>query len=263
MDSGLIKDDGSIINCPYYEIEESCKKITEIFCSESTDNQKFFLDFANQYTFFEPYFDFVIGELGYSLLNPWLKKDYILCGNYENHRYTLKRYSELLDGYTFHKYNQNEIGFSSDNDLQIKPFDQKTNFYTCFITPNLIELVPNVGGHRELGKQLLNLAMIKDKELCERIAQLDLEKIDSGEILMRYFPLLRFDALDLDGKTFSLVYRSDNISNIQKELIKDLEGLDSDNLIADQTLESSVETIDWSFKFYNKERSENIENKRI
>lgn len=68
------------------------------------------------------------------------------------------------------QYNKEVLGFSSDVDLQIKSFSQRDNFYNCFITSDLTELVPLAGGgHRELGKQLLNLAMIKDRELCERI----------------------------------------------------------------------------------------------
>lgn len=58
MKSGLITKEGKIINCPYYEIEELCKKIVNEFCFESTENQKNFSDFARDYTYFEPYFDF-------------------------------------------------------------------------------------------------------------------------------------------------------------------------------------------------------------
>lgn len=68
MQSGLIDKKGKIINCPYYEIEELCKKITNEFCCESIENQKFFSNFASEYTYFEPYFDFVVGFLGYSLI---------------------------------------------------------------------------------------------------------------------------------------------------------------------------------------------------
>lgn len=128
----------------------------------------------------------------------------------------------MLESYTPIQYNKEVLGFSSDVDLQIKPFTQKSNFCNCFITPGLMELVPfDRGGHRELGKQLLNLAMIKDRELCERILQLDFENIDSAEVLMWYFPMLRFDDYLFDKNKFSIVFRSDNISEKQRKLILD------------------------------------------
>lgn len=264
MQSGLIDRKGKIINCPYYEIEELCKKIINKFCCESIENQKFFSNFARDYTYFEPYFDFVVGVLGYSLINPWLQSNKILCGNYENRTYTLKYYSKLLDSYTAIQYNREVLGFSSDIDLQIKPFSQRDNFYNCFITSDLTELVPLAeGGHRELGKQLLNLAMIKDRELCKRILQLDFENTDSAEVLMWYFPMLRFDDYLFNKDNFALVYRSDNISEKQKKLILNLESLDCKKFIGDQVLNSPHETFDWSYKFYSKERRDLNENKRL
>lgn len=264
MQSGLITIEGKIINCPYYEIEKLCKKIINEFCCESIENQKKFSDFARDYTYFEPYFDFVVGVLGYSLLKPWLQQNKILCGNYENRTYTIKYYSKLLDSYMPIQYNKEVLGFSSDVDLQIKPFMQKSNFYNCFITPNLMELVPfDRGGHRELGKQLLNLAMIKDKELCERMIRLDFENTDTAEVLMWYFPLLRFDDYLFNKDNFALVYRSDNISEKQKKLILDLKKLNGQNFIGDQVLNSPHETFDWSYKFYSEERRCLNENKRL
>lgn len=264
MQSGLITKKGKIINCPYYEIEELCKKITNEFCCESIEKQKFFSNFASEYTYFEPYFDFVVGFLGYSLINPWLQSNKILCGNYENRTYTIKYYSKLLDSYMPMKFNREVLGFSSDFDLQIKPFSQRDNFYNCFITSDLTELAPIAGGgHRELGKQLLNLAMIKDRELCERIIKLDFENTDSAEVLMWYFPMLRFDDYLFDKNKFSIVFRSDNISEKQRKLILDLKKLGCQKLIADQCSNNSTKTFDWSYKFYSKERRDLNENKRL
>lgn len=264
MESGLLTKEGKIIHCPYYEIEDLCKKIIEAYCSESEENQRAFSNFAKEYTYFEPYFDFVIGVLGYSLINPWLQSNKILSGNYESRSYNLKVYSKLLEEYIPLKYNKEIIGFSSDQDLQIKPFSQENEFYNCFITSDLIELVPFVGGgHRELGKQLLNLAMIKDKELCERIARLDWESIDSAEVLMWYFPLLRFDDYLNNKNNFMLIFRSDNISNMQDELIKKFKEFKCEKFITDQAPRSPATTFDWSYKFYSEERRCLNENKRF
>lgn len=262
MQSGLINKDGKIISCFYYEIEDLCKKIIEKYCKENEEKQNIFLEFAKKYTFFNPNFDFVVGVLGYSLLNPWFLKNKILCGNYENQRYFLKGYSEILGIYSPYKFNSEIIGFSSDYQLKVKPFIQENNFYNCFITPDLYELVPCVKGHRELAQQILNLGMIHDKELCKEIIKIDFLNTDAAEVLMWYFPLLRFDCYD-DENSFMLVYRSDNISFEQEDLRKKLEKLNCDKFIADQSLNSIAKTYDWSMKLYKKERRSENENQRL
>lgn len=62
-----------------------------------------------------------------------------------------KAYSSFKD-YVPLKYGNENFGFSSNLDLHIKPFTQENNFYKCFITKELIELVSSIGVHRELGK---------------------------------------------------------------------------------------------------------------
>ena len=70
LNSGLIDKEGNSITCPYYEIEKKNKKIIEQYCLVSEENNQKFLNFSKEYTYFSPYFDFVVGYLGYSLLNP-------------------------------------------------------------------------------------------------------------------------------------------------------------------------------------------------
>lgn len=263
MQSGLIDKEGNTIICPYYEIEALCKRIIEQYCVRSVENNQIFVDFSKEYTYFSPYFDFVVGYLGYSLLNPWGKEKSILKKHPLLDSYCLSVYSKTLDMYVPSKYNKNIIGFSSDKDLQIKPFLQENNFYNCFINPELMEFVPNVGGHRELGKQLLNLAMIKDRELCERISKLPWDTLDTAEVLMWYFPLFRFDDYLSKNNGFMLLYRSDNITNKQKELLEKLKKLEYKKFIGDQAKKGLIETFDWSYKFYSEERRCLNENKRI
>lgn len=254
MESGLIDKFGNVINCEYYEIEKYCIKIINDFCKESNENKKKFFEFAKDYTYFSPYFDFVIGVLNYSLLNPFFINKNILCGNSENHSYLMKFYSSIIGDYVIDDYNKEIMGFSSDDDLKIKPFNQITNFYNSFITGDLTELVPNVKGHRELAKQILNLTMIKDKELCQEILSIDFQNSDLAEVLMWYLPLLRFDDYLYKKDSFSLIYRSDNISSKQENLIRKLEKLKCQKFIGDQATLSIHKTYDWSFKFYNYER---------
>lgn len=261
MDSGLIKNDGTIISCPYYGVEELCKKIIEIFCSESEENRKLFLDFAKNYTYFSPYFDFAIDVLGYTLINPWLFKNHVLTMNQEEKLYQEYIYSNTMKKYIPITHEDRLIGLSSDKHLEIKPFEQKNNnYYPCFITEDLIELYPKLRGHRELAWQLLNLGMIKDKELCEEIQAIkNIEDKDMAEVLMWFWPLLRFDSYQTKEKCF-LVYRSDNVSNLQLELINKQEDL---KYAFDQSINSIASSHNWSNKFYSEERRKSLENKRI
>lgn len=263
LTSGLIDKNGNHITCSYYEIEALCKKIIEQYCLISRENNQIFVDFSKDYTYFSPYFDFVVGYLGYSLLNPFFKPNSILCGDVNNRSYITKVYSPFLEDYVPLKYGSESFGFSSDKDLQIKPFLQENYFYNCFVNPELLEFVPPVKGHRELGKQLLNLAMIKDRELFEKIIQLNISKLDTAEILMWYFPLFRFDDYLSNIHGFMLIYRSDNITNEQKELLEKLKKLECEKFIDDQAKKSLIETFDWSYKFYSEERRMKNANKRI
>jgi len=265
MNSGLIDKNGNKIECDYYEIEELCIKIIENYCALSNENNQKFIEFAAYYTYFSPYFDFVVGELGYNLINPWLQKNFLLCSTTGRRNYKQKKYDKSLDMYVPYEYGQAKIGYSSDRDLQIKPFNQKSgNYYPSFITENLQEMVPNVNGHRELAKQILNLGMIKDKTLCEEIMKIDFKNTDAAEILMWYWPLLRFDNEDEERKECSIIYRSDNISKEQEELKEKLKKEGKLSWICfDQVTRSRAVARDWSYKFYNKERRIPNENQRL
>lgn len=217
MNAGLIDSKGKIIECPYYEIENLCKKIIEEYCSLSEENQNNFNDFAKDYTYFSPYFDFAVGVLGYDLVNPFFVQKTILCGNKEKRGFQRKGYSKVLDDYIALDYNKEYFHFSSDMDLQIKPFVQKDIFHKSYITPSLMEMIPLLHS-QEFARQILNLGMIHSKQLCDEIQNLhEGEEINYIDVLMRYFPLIELD-YNPSLKRNSLSFRSDNITMEQYEL---------------------------------------------
>lgn len=221
MITGLLDKNGNIIEAPYYKIDALCQKITLEYMYKSKEHQNEFIEFASHYTYFSPFFDFVVGKLGYSLINPFLKQDFLLCGT-PNRTYYYKKYSELLSDYTLYNFGHNVFGFSSDEDLNIQKFNINEPFHPCFITSELLELVPNnIFGHRELARQTLNLGMIKSKELYLELAKINLDYHDSAEVLMRYMPLLRFDNF-LTDKDCIINYREDLINKQQSALIRTL-----------------------------------------
>ncbi len=259
MKSGLINRDGKVIECLYYEIENLCREITEQYCLESENNQKEFLNFSKDYTYFTPYFDFVVGVLGYSLINPWLQNNKLLCNIPGTRHYMQKIYSSFTNDYVSYEFGKAKIGFSSDNDLKIEQFSIDKNDYKCLITNELKSLVPIVGGHRELAKQILNLGMIKDKELCEKISLIEFEKRDMAEVLMYYFPLIRYFCEDDE---FLALFRSDNISEKQNTLVEEFK-IKNREYVLDYCKRSKVEVFDWSYKFLSEERRDENEYRRI
>ncbi len=263
MQSGLIDKQGNKILCLYYEIESLCIKITEEYCTRSETHNQEFLNFASDYTYFSPYFDFVVGYLDYKLINPWLKENTLLCVMQGTRKYNRKIYNSILEEYIPFESGKAKISFSSDKDLQLKKFEQKANYYKCFITEDLTEIVPKIGKHRELAKQLLNLGMIKDKELCERIIKLDVEHTDMGEILMQYWPLLRFD--ELRNEDCIITYRSNNIGKEQDDLLLRLQQvgkIKKEYLLnyCERKQDDLKEVKNWSNKFYSDDYNQRKEN---
>ena len=249
METGLMNKTGKIIECPYYEIENLCKKIIEEYCSRSEENNQKYVEFAKDYTIFSPYFDFAIGILGYSLINPFFCPKTILSGNEEHRGFCKKGYSTLLDDYVSTNYNGEYFHFSSDKDLQIRPFVQKEIFYETFITPNLMEITPVINS-QEFARQILHLGMIKSKSLCVEIQAIHQEEIDYVEILLRYFSLLQLGFQPTAKKNY-LFFRSDNITFEQSILCKSITEKSQDMIVMDK--KDLHKPKNWSHKFMNEE----------
>ncbi len=253
MVAEILAPNGSKINCLYYEIEEKCKEICEEYCSISEENLEEFETFSKDYTYFAPYFDFVFGYLGYQLFNISLRKNFLLIGNLENRCYKLKRYSKGLEDYVPYKFGKEIITFVSDRDLSIKPFEIDKDYVPCFITKDLKQIVPKSGGHRELARTILNLGLIQDKDLCQKILSIDQENTDMAEVLMRYYPLLRFDYDEKNRETM-IVYDCRLLSREQSNFIKEMQnGQKFFSLSLFDYSKYKEEVIDWTYKFVKKE----------
>ncbi len=253
MIAEILAPNGSKINCPYYEIEEKCQEICKEYCSISEKNLEEFENFSKDYTYFSPYFDFVFGYLGYQLFNISLRPNFLLMGNLENRCYELKKYSKGLEDYIPYNFGKDVMTFVSDQDLSIKPFAIDKDFKPCFITKDLKQIVPKCGGHRELARTILNLGLIQDRDLCQKILPVDQENTDMAEILMHYYPLLRFD-YDEKSKETTIVYDHRLLSSEQSELIKTMQNENRFSLfLFDYYPKYEGEVLDWSYKFVKKE----------
>lgn len=209
LESGLVK--GEIkITCFYYELEQKCIDIVNIYCLSSEENQKEFDDFSKNYYTFRPYFDFVVCVLGYKVLNPELKANTVLYGK-DNHMYIC----------TEEKPNPTDFycGLSDNLTLDIYPMKMDSStFHDCLIDWNCNHLFPkDMYGHVHIFQQLLNLLLISSKSICEEYVNYN---SDIGFFVQRYLPLIRFQADKLGKSVITReVIRDDNCTESQRNFI--------------------------------------------
>lgn len=206
--------------CQYYELEQVCHEIVDAYCQESSENEAAFQEFSSKYQIFPSYFDFVFGYLNCILENPFMLKDMRLVHRTGTKEYYLQKYNAFMDEYMPYKYGQAMMSYADDETLQIKQISDIL-FYPCFIDYNLKQIVPYEGlGHRELGREILNFLLMKNKCLCEHYFETRAaKKIDHASYLMQVIPLIRYDYND-QSKDIALVYRSDLSSQAQQQFVR-------------------------------------------
>lgn len=163
LESGLISPDGEVYNMEYYKLGLYTKQLCEQYVSISHDNQEQFEKFSSHYHYFNPYFDFVIFQLGYKIINPFLQKNTIgyAIGNY------------FITKSTEHKSRIEKYTSVSDSDLQITNY-QDTSVKEGFIDPNGIGFKVNRKidmGHPKTAQLILNQLLINNKEIYEDYIQ--------------------------------------------------------------------------------------------
>lgn len=161
FESGLITPSGETINIPYYEIGNYAKNICQNYIKESTEHKVEFEKFAQNYHFFEPYFDFIMFHLKYKMINPFLNEDSI---GYVIGKYFVTKTTSLNSKNKIEKYTS-----TSDKDLQITNY-KDTSLKEGFINSNGIGFKVNRiidMGHPKLCEILLNQYMIHNKEIYD------------------------------------------------------------------------------------------------
>lgn len=184
LESGLIKDQ-IVYPCKYYELETMCQKIVTEYCHESVEHTQEFTRFALSYQTFRPYFDFVVGYLGYIVMNPELEKETFIKGE-DSHFYLCDENGvKLSNGFSF--------GMGDDITLNKYPMSMDpSTFHDCLIDGNCNHLLSkNMVGHIQLFQQIANNLFISCPDVCEEYLSYP---YDLGSFVQRYYPLLRFQA---------------------------------------------------------------------
>lgn len=156
METKLISPNGDIITLPYYEILNYASLLCEKFISLSDDNKKIFEEFQKNYSFFSPYFDFMILKLKYKMENPFFRNGILLSKNGEMY---------FKDGLTY-----TEFLYPLSDDTSIGLNYNYDNLNTCLIDYNgnifNIDKIKKLH-HEEYEEKILNELMINNKEICE------------------------------------------------------------------------------------------------
>lgn len=155
INSVLVSPEGEEFVCKYFEINEVCKKIIQNLCNNDVEIKKKFFEFKKEYTYFEPYFDFVLFELGYVIKNPFdIEKAEMFANN--NDIYMNYNFQCIA---IFGKSNDSEIGLCKLNE---------ENMDISMIDGNLMAIKPkNYKKHLFIARFILNHIFIKNQKIYE------------------------------------------------------------------------------------------------
>ncbi len=198
MDCTLYSPDGKEIKCKYYEIEEKCKEIIENAIIEEPKLEKNFLEFRKKYTYFKPYFDFVLSKLGYTLLNPFDLEDAYL--------YVLEDCIII-----YYKGEEFEL-FPLSDDEHIGLYQvSEDNLELSMVDENLNGIKPKDYRHLFTSRLILHNYFINDKDLyIEYLRKRDTFSLyDYTTFLIYHKPFLRLDKSVKTEKTKNLVVFKD------------------------------------------------------
>lgn len=159
----IINPNNEVISLKYSDILYFCQRKTEEFISLSEKNLKEFVEFRKNYSFFDPYFDFVMLKLKYVLINPlFYQNTYLLP--YEEKYYIMDlhreyKYAELIEekpnfSFDFLPANNYNICIQKDN----YHMNDKVGFYLD--TDGIVYLNHFLCRHLKMARLILNQKMI-------------------------------------------------------------------------------------------------------
>lgn len=217
----LIDKDQNEYEMEYYKVNDFCKML----CYKK-ENIELFNEFKKDYTYYDPYFDFVIFELGYEMENALFEDETILAVNGEIFKET-----SALKGYVFAHMTK-----CSDSILRIEKDDYL--YKDCLVDPNGFNMMSNMranirGNHTVTSRTILNQVLIQNKKICEYFEDSMIRPVDIMSSL-GFFRVINFDGekfiVGLEGimtPEQALIFGKRNIEysgeaeEIEKEFVQD------------------------------------------
>lgn len=220
--TAFVTPENELFPMSYYQIEEFCKKECE-----KPENKDLFSKFKEDYTYYHPYFDFVMFELNYQMISPLLRKGTALV-KHKDALYTVKISS--LD-YTDIKENTKEIKKEdlpcitrcTTRGLKIRK-QTSDHIDHCMIDPNLIGAMTE-NFHRITSNTILNQLLIRSSKIVKGYEQYRLLDEDFEENMpINYLVCnLGFMRAAPSSENSIIILRKDLLEKEQKELIASCE----------------------------------------
>ncbi len=155
----------------YLEIGRICVDLCQSYCNNSLQCKKEFLIFSREYTFFQPYFDFVLSKLGYIMINPLLEQDVVWY--YDHGKIVRKKIANVLDySYMQIRNFKNTIYYYPMLDrtsVNIHPIDYNKPINSIIDSNgNQIEVdITEENHHDDLFERILNQLLLVSPELLD------------------------------------------------------------------------------------------------
>lgn len=227
MRIAILKPNNQLIQGTYPKIREVC--INECLKDENISD---FIDFQQQYNYFEPYFDYVMFKLKYIIINPLYQKSTAISAVGNN---LYKTDINILDYNKITKDIQEEmmsvnklplLSKSSDEELDIEKEELETieNIKTCLLDPNNIALLNSMGSengsHGITANTILNqLLLISPKINQDFIETIKKEEYEDNTVITYLSNKLGFMRIT-DKKTYPTIIANElSINEEQKESI--------------------------------------------
>lgn len=234
----LISPENIETKCKFYELEEKCEEIIQAKIKLDVKLREEFKVFKTKYTYFKPYFDFVLVKLGYKIKNPYELEDAYI---YEK------------DGYIQLFYLNNELELfppSDDEHIGLYKLTEK-NLNLSMVDENLMAIKPKGYGHNFTSRLILNQLFIHDKNLYQKflqeckISNRNFNFFDFTDFLIYHKPFLRIEknVKNEKNKQFAVFKNCDcyyeiqgYIDNLSEKQNKFIEQLVIQNVIDNQNL---------------------------
>lgn len=221
----ILKPNNEIIKGNYNQIRKFC--IKECLKDDNIDE---FLEFQQKYTYFEPYFDYIMFKLKYVLLNPLCQTKKALYA-VEDAFYKIKidniDYNSIVNMVNIEIQKAKILPFMtkcSDEVLQIENKNTK-NMTTCLLDPNCVGLLnAENSSHGITANTVLNQILLLSPEITkDYTSSLYSSIIDEDNYAINYLAKQMGFMRLTDKKTFPIIIANQqSITEEQKELIEKL-----------------------------------------
>lgn len=155
MDCIIASKDNRQIKCKYYEVEEKCKDIIREEINKKPTLKTEFQNFSQNYTYFHPYFDFVLTRLDCVIYNPFDLEAACLYGEKE-----IIHFLHLNQDYEF-------LPLSDDKHIGLYKVSTM-HLENSLVDKDLNGIAPKGLLHRDIARLILNNYFITDAELYQK-----------------------------------------------------------------------------------------------